>query len=246
MTEVGQLLARARAEKDWSLQAVADRLGVSRSAVNQWELGITQPDNDRIPEVLQVLSIDAAMYMAAIEHDSRNTAAKAQRPFDAERSHNARSDREGEPRVGRARRGRLSGDGSAYGPSRDGPDELPVYGAHEVGGGAMALTRKKVEDVERNPFVAEAFDVFVAGDVMSPAYDRGDRIRVFPGRPVVKDRDILLLAGPLETGPKAAIRRLVEITDSHWICKQWNPQKVAKFDRKEWPIAFRIVGVTRQ
>lgn len=245
MTRVGRLLAQARDDKGWSLQAVADRLGVSRSAVNQWELGITQPDNDRVPEVLGLLSIDANTYMQAVDHDSRKSASAPQRDIDAERSQKARSLREADSRE-MPRRGRLRGDASAFAPVRSPPDELPVYGAQEIGGGAMKLTQTAVEDTQPVPYSAEAFDVYVASDSMSPAYERGDRVRIFPSRPITPGRDVLLLSAPLQDGADAAIRRLVEITETHWVCKQWNPERETKLSRKDWPIAYRIVSVTRQ
>jgi transcriptional regulator with XRE-family HTH domain len=245
MTSVGQLLAKARASKEWSLQGVAERLGVSRSAVNQWELGITQPENDRVPEVLSLLNIDANAYMQAVEQDSRNPSPNTQRKVDAERSQKARSLREADLRE-LPHRGRLRGDASAFAPFRGAPDDLPVYGAQETGGGAMKLTQTAVEEVQPVPYSADAFDVYVASDSMSPAYERGDRIRIFPNRPVTPGRDVLFLSSALQDGADAVIRRLVEITPTHWICKQWNPPREARLDRKEWPIAYRIVSVTRQ
>lgn len=245
MTELGLLLAKARDAKGWSLQKVATRLGVSRSAVNQWELGTTSPDADRIPQVCELLSIDTRTYMRAVEAGAANSHGGDVRTIDAARSQRALSRSGGRPGVGQPRRGRLSGDASAYEFVRSG-SELPVYGARDSGGGLMDMSQQPTEEVDRAPFVAEAFDLYVECDVMGHAYERGDRIRVFPGRPIKRGTDVLLLTSAVGTGPRVAIRRLVEITDTHWVCKQWVPEKTVEFPREEWPLAYRIIGVFRQ
>jgi len=243
MKELGLLLAKAREAKGWSLQQVADRLKVSRSAVNQWELGITQPHSTNLSAVLELLNIDAAAYMRAVRADSRGSSPNSERSIDATRSQSASLRTGVGQRQGRPGRGRVFGDASGYGPAMGDVEDVPVYGASEIGGGLMTLTESPIEEVDRTLYVAVAFDLYITSDAMAPVYERGDRVRIFPGRPVVAGKDVLLATAEVGKAPTTvALRRLVDITDSHWICKQWNPEKTHKYSRKDYPIAYRVVG----
>lgn len=143
-------------------------------------------------------------------------------------------------------RGRLTGD------VRDDPVEfrwiegkLPVYAATDMGGGIVSISEKPSANDALPRFawdIPGVFGIFTVTEEMSPAYERGDRPLVNPSKPVREGDDVLILTGEVGQGgtPRAALRRLVGITPTHWRVKQWNPPKVEKFDRKEWPIAFRV------
>ncbi len=86
---------------------------------------------------------------------------------------------------------------------------------------------------------------YVVTDHMAEAYRRGDQVLVNPMKPPAKGDDVILVDGEVGTKMKAAIRQLVDITDSHWIVKQLSPPRQEKFERKVWK-AFRIEGVRRR
>jgi hypothetical protein len=125
------------------------------------------------------------------------------------------------------------------------PGKLPVFAATDMGGGIVSVSEKPSENDALPRFawdIPGVFGIFTVTEEMSPAYERGDRPLVNPSKPVREGDDVLILTGEVGKGgtPRAALRRLVAITPTHWRVKQWNPPKIEKFDRKEWPIAFRV------
>lgn len=125
------------------------------------------------------------------------------------------------------------------------PGKLPVYAATDMGGGIVSVSDKPSANDALPRFawdIPGVFGIFTVTEEMSPAYERGDRPLVNPSKPVREGDDVLILTGDVGKGgtPRAALRRLVGITPTHWRVKQWNPPKVEKFDRKEWPIAYRV------
>lgn len=49
-------LRPARIRAGMTLQAVADAMGVTRQAINQWETGVRWPAPDKMPQLAEVLS----------------------------------------------------------------------------------------------------------------------------------------------------------------------------------------------
>src|SRR5262245_59085459 len=73
MTELGGLIAEYRKAKFPTLEQAAEALEVSRSAVNQWELGLTAPRGKNIAKVIRVFGIDSDDYMAAVQRDAQKS-----------------------------------------------------------------------------------------------------------------------------------------------------------------------------
>lgn len=147
-------------------------------------------------------------------------------------------------------RGQLSGDARDLGATpRYSPELLPIYAATDLGGGLMMLSAQPKLTEVRPHFVADvadAFGLYVATDVMTPAYNRGDRIVISPPRPARDGDDVVLLDRELKPGPaRSAIRRLLSRTETHWICMQYKPEKREKFAISEWPICYKIESVRR-
>ena len=129
---------------------------------------------------------------------------------------------------------------------------LPVFGSNDVGGGVMMLTEEPTGAPEPRPtFAGEttgAIGVIVEHDVMSPAYRRGDRLLLLPYKPAVPGDDVVLFSGKPGEARKvrAAVRQLVQRTETHWICAQHNPAKKEKFAVADFPLCYRIESVRRR
>ena len=54
---IGRRIAHARKEASLSQQAVADRFGISRAAVAQWESGDTHPGMSKLEGLSQALNV---------------------------------------------------------------------------------------------------------------------------------------------------------------------------------------------
>lgn len=126
-----------------------------------------------------------------------------------------------------------------------GSADLKVYRLVDTSGGIAVLSNEPValaprpEEVERVP---EAFGVYVASAEMEPAYAIGDYLCISPAVPPTPGKDVLLMTGrPGDRDVRTALRRLVSITDTHWVCKTYAPLKTERFAKAEWPHAPRIV-----
>lgn len=128
-------------------------------------------------------------------------------------------------------------------------DELRVLGVRDLGGGIVELTDDPAGKERRDDLVPSgpgSFTCYVATDHMSPAYERGDLLMIDPIPPAAPGNDVLLISGGNGLPRKAALRKLVSITDSHWLVKQWHPEKSEKLDRETWHTAYRIDTVRRR
>lgn len=52
-------LIALRKSKNWSQEALAEKLGTTRQAVSRWEMGITLPDVENLKKICDVFSVSA-------------------------------------------------------------------------------------------------------------------------------------------------------------------------------------------
>ncbi len=243
--DLGKAIKAAREAKDLSQVDVAKHFGITKSAVNQWESGKNVPDQRRLADLARLLDLEASVLIGSPElHKSVIFTQAVGGQFDAppptRQSPHTSSE---ETRQGT---GRITGDVREDTVElRWMPGKLPVYAATDMGGGIVSISQKPSANDALPRFawdIPGVFGIFTVTEEMSPAYERGDRPLVNPSKPVREGDDVLILTGEVGKGgtPRAALRRLVSITPTHWRAKQWNPPKIEKFDRKEWPIAFRV------
>lgn len=62
--ELGQHIKTAREAKKWDQVELAEKLGISKSAVNMWEAGTNVPDQRRQPDLCKLLGLDPIMVAA--------------------------------------------------------------------------------------------------------------------------------------------------------------------------------------
>ena len=83
---------------------------------------------------------------------------------------------------------------------------------------------------------------------MSPVYEAGDTLLLDatrPHKPRAVGRDYVFCTGT-SGDVDARVGRLVASTPTHWSCRQWNPQRIIRLDRAEWPHAILIAGAYRR
>lgn len=235
MEETGRLIRKARKDKGLTLLELARRLDVSRSAVNQWELGTSTPESKRLRDICRELDIDPRELHSLVN-------ATNQKPIDDIITRSATSSA---GRITGGVRPMLSPFGWSGAP-------LPVFGSSDIGGGIMMLTEEPIGPPEPRPtFAGEstgAIGVIVEHDTMSPAYRRGDRLLLLPYKPAVPGDDVVLLSGKPGEARKvrSVIRQLVQRTETHWVCQQHNPPRKDKFAISDFPLCYRIESVRRR
>lgn len=148
-----------------------------------------------------------------------------------------------------SQKGHAAFSGEARGPvpfPQFGETDLRVFNVVDIGGGLAVLSSDPVAKVARPDEVKgvpDAFGAYVSSDHMDPAYLPGDFLCISPVPPPAPNKDVMLMtaiAGSPEV--RVALRRLVSITETHWVCRQHKPAKTERFDRKTWPLAYRIVA----
>jgi transcriptional regulator with XRE-family HTH domain len=62
--EIGDLIRTERTKRGWSQRALAKALGISGSAIAQWELKTTRPSLARLIDICAVFGISAQSFLA--------------------------------------------------------------------------------------------------------------------------------------------------------------------------------------
>lgn len=123
--------------------------------------------------------------------------------------------------------------------------DLPVHGAVDMGAGQFTVTEEPVDYIDRSPALRgnkHAYGLYCTQDEMSPAYDRGDTFIVDPTKPIAPGSDVLFI----RTDGHRCVRRIVEITTTHYRVRQFNPPKTQTLPMAEWPVAQKIFGSRRR
>jgi len=84
-----------------------------------------------------------------------------------------------------------------------------------------------------------SYAIDMRGDSMRERYRPGETLYVNPELPVRPGYEYVFRNSDK---PLIQVRHLVEITDEHWLVRQWNPLTEYKILRAEWPAAERIIG----
>jgi hypothetical protein len=87
--------------------------------------------------------------------------------------------------------------------------------------------------------------VLMTDSTMSPVYEAGDTLLLDATGPHKTGHDYVFCAGT-SGDVDARVGRLVASTSTHWSCRQWNPQRIIRLDRAEWPHAILIAGAYRR
>jgi phage repressor protein C with HTH and peptisase S24 domain len=113
----------------------------------------------------------------------------------------------------------------------------------------MVVSTDPVELVPRPWYmheVRDGFAVLVVGESMVPAFEPGDMAVVNPRLPVMRGKDVILIADEQQGEFRASIKRLERWDSKHWHLRQFNPPRGQKpeltWAKKDWPKALRVVG----
>lgn len=122
--------------------------------------------------------------------------------------------------------------------------DLPIYAATEGGDGSIILSWEPIEFVQRPDrlmYAKKAYGMYVVGESMEPAFERGDLALVNPNVPPRAGLDCVFFQ-VAEGETKALIKRLEKITTSAWVVLQWNPKEKFSLPKKEWGHCQVVIG----
>jgi phage repressor protein C with HTH and peptisase S24 domain len=123
--------------------------------------------------------------------------------------------------------------------------DLPVFASAEGGEGSMLVSFDPIAYTDRPaPLhnVSGAYAIYIVGDSMIPAYDPGDTAWVNPHLPPSPTKDAIFYQSDGNGQSIATIKRIVRVTSSAWIVKQYNPPMEISLDRSVWTQCHIVVG----
>jgi len=211
---LGERIRYAREAARLTQAAVAKHFGIARVSVTQWESNTTKPDIDRIGDLADLLNTSAEWLLK----------------------------RDGYPPLTTPKPTQI-----IPGKNLVGDKDLPVYAAAMGGDGHLIVAFEAIDYFKR-PAVLEhvkgGYGIMVKGESMVPAYREGDIALVNPHLPASRDTDVVLYhTPPKEKGDaQAIIKRIAGMNDREWKLVQYNPAKIFKESRVDWPICHRVVG----
>lgn len=232
--EVGRAIRAARIAKGWSQPELGDKLGVSKSAVNQWESGKNMPDPRKIPDLVRLLALDAHIFVGGDMHSS---------PM-------VNSDQSDSVATGVA--SDVSVPVGSPTPYRgEMPRDVPVLGVTVGGdGGAdFSMNGEAIDYVRRPTRIIGRKDIFalyVQNDSMSPWRESGQLVYVEAARPPqIGDYVVVELSITREAdGRPALLKRLAGMSGTKVRLQQFNPPKVFEIERRKVHRLFRVMDWT--
>lgn len=218
--QLGSRIKEARQRVNLSQTALAKKFNLTRSAVSQWESGLTEPTPANLRSIAIETKVDYSWLATGrgkelvplnnYVGDTTKWIAKAEDPLE-----NATR-------------------GGAVGLFQ----KIPIYG-HAMGGkhGEFALNGNKISDILAPPDlydVPDAFAVYIVGDTMKPIFLAGYKAYVHPTFPV-RDGDFVVVQILSEERdaikPLAYVKKFVSMDDKHIRLEQLNPKKILEFPR---------------
>lgn len=236
---LGNALRSARVSKGITQQQIADRLGITRAAITQWEKGVTEPSLENLMKACNMLGLDVAaatsgmvqvQTLPALSGDGTFTALSDRRPegrdFHAEIVNRVSRRNENEPDLAEVP---ILSAGVDY--AR--PDEFLIYG--EI-----------IDFVARPTGIARAKDayaMYVVTPAMAPRYEVGEVLYFQPARPVGPGDDVLIeLVSDEERqgGRRAVLRRLLEVGEKVLV-RQFSPAHDHSIPRSAIKAIHRVI-----
>ena len=222
---IGPPLRAARKARKLTIQQVADLVGVSYPAVQQWETGKTVPTTENLMKLRSVLGYD----LHALDVDL----ARRDLPTPPEPEPNVEWEQ-----------------GPMHIPQLlPGPNDIEEKGVTVGGFGddesAFEMNGESIDWVRRPPGIMGRKNVFalrVSNTSMEPKYDDGERIYVERRHPAIRDFVVVELH-PLGHGRpnKSYIKRLVGINSEKVTVEQYNPKGLLEFGRHEIKHLWRVI-----
>lgn len=207
----GSRIRELRDRKGWSQDDLAERVGVTREAVSQWESEGTHPRGKNLRALALAFGINTQNLYAdsnASETSTNSVVTEVVNPTppsDTDLNRGA-----GVPSIGAM------------------PRNLPVMGV-TVGGsdGDFSLNGETVDYVRRPPGTAPGtFALYVQGESMYPRYKRGELVLVSDARPARPGDDVIIELHP-DNGDSAGrclLKELIKVSADSLTLREFYPQ----------------------
>ncbi|WP_454813817.1 XRE family transcriptional regulator [Labrys neptuniae] len=236
---IGERLRWARENAGMTQQVAADALGISKSAVSQWERNQTEPSTENLREAAKIYQVLLHWLMeggSAIRDPSAiaATAGEGRRP--------PLPPRQVLPAPNASQIIPIAGDGRGA---------LPILGLARGGIEGRFLFNGQVVDYRPMPSelanVPDAYGVYVDGESMKPRWKPGELLLIHPHLPPRREDDVLVQVFPDDehAPPEGYVKEFRAWTPKKLILWQWNPPEEFEIDRPLVKSVHVIVGSRR-
>lgn len=243
--ELGNTLRQARRQLKKPMSEVAEAVGVSTAAVQQWETGGTMPSIDNLTRAAMFLGLDAFEMMAMLMQQPPPGGPPAQYAQHVAAAHGGTPISPSADTPPNA----IIEDREPALPERGGARDIEELGI-AVGGdgeddGAFEFNGQVVDRVTRPPGIKHRKDVFalrIANSSMFPKFEDGERIFAERRRPAIGDYVVVELF-PAEEGRagKGFVKKLVSMHSGKVVVEQFNPPKTLEFERERVKDVHRVI-----
>jgi phage repressor protein C with HTH and peptisase S24 domain len=122
---------------------------------------------------------------------------------------------------------------------------MPLYGAAQGGiGFDITDVTDPIDAVDIPPWLAsvvDAYAVYVSGTSMQPRFSPRDIVYVHPGRPY-RQGDYVVVQLKANGQTHAIVKQFIEITDTHIVLQQHDPDQEMRYKRAEVSAIHVIIG----
>lgn len=246
-SNISATIRKARRERGLTLQQVADRIGVSYPAVQQWEAGRTRPSTENLLKLQAVL--DADLLGGRVHNVRFDRRSSATFPETVGADDNLAQGAAGTPSVAAPPEANVVMEGPAqerWAPRVRDIEELGLMVASvESPDSAFEFNGQVIDRVVRPPGLVDRKGVFalrVANHSMWPKFRDGERVYVDQKRPAIEDFVVIELHPAEEGRPgKAYIKMLVGRDARKIRVQQFNPEGFLEFGHDEIKRTFRVI-----
>jgi transcriptional regulator with XRE-family HTH domain len=235
--EIGHALQKARIALGLSQADVADKLGVSRAAVGQWERGDTAPSTGRLLAVCRLLGLDVSEITKREVYFSHTPPGAIGNEREIVGIHDAR---------------REAFDAN-YGKEGDAEDDyrnlIPVFGLEYVSDFGDFTIEDKPSELARRPEslarASSAYAVYVGSHSLSPRYEIGEMICLAPSRPAMIGDFVSVQTDQKDAGgrPFWRLGRLISRSATGITLEQFSPPRRIEMQGSEVKGMHRILSV---
>lgn len=239
-SNIGATIRKARQERGMTLKQVAEAIGVSYPAVQQWETGKTSPSTDNLLRLQSILNADliGGRVFDVVRRAPPSSATLE--PAATDDGHRP-GDNDAKPNV--VMEGQAV---ERWAPRVRDIDELGLSVASvESDDSAFEFNGQIIDRVVRPPGLVDRKGVFalrVANLSMWPKFRDGERIYVDSKRPAIEDFVVVELLPTDEGRPgKAYVKMLVGRDAKKIRVQQFNPEAFLEFSHDEIKRTFRVI-----
>lgn len=237
---IGERLRWAREKAGVTQQVAADALGISKSAVSQWERNETSPSTDNLREAARVYQV--LLHWLISGGVEAKDSSIAPPPAQTQRREAALPPRQVLPAPNASQIIPVAGDGRGA---------LPILGLARGGIEGRFLFNGQVVDYRPMPSelanVPDAYGVYVDGESMKPRWKPGELLLIHPHLPPRREDDVLVQVFPDDehAPPEGYVKEFRAWTPKKLILWQWNPPEEFEIDRPLVKSVHVIVGSRR-